>query len=167
MACRVPAWNFKTSLDWMLTWSCSATGMRRLMVFIGNHLFNQVLEFSYTWSGKTVKPLRQIRSWLKDDGCTQHGLDSDICMNYRDKIKAMELEAEKMQQITLESFCQAITRADISDQQSSDAAAQNLKIYLTAENIQITNELINELEFINKASFENSDSRAFSKILIQ
>ncbi|NNE37239.1 MAG: TIGR02444 family protein, partial [Gammaproteobacteria bacterium] len=134
---------------------------------IDDHLFNQILEFSHTWSDNTVKPLREIRSWLKDTGCMQYSFDSDTCMSYRDKIKAVELEAEKMQQITLESYCQASTRADKSDQQSCEAAAQNLKIYLAAENIESTDELINELEFINMASFKNSDSGPLRKVLKQ
>ncbi|MGY8815800.1 MAG: TIGR02444 family protein, partial [Gammaproteobacteria bacterium] len=92
----------KFALDVNLILFCSWYG-----ISIGNldkELFCRCHEYCYTWSNRTVKPLRNIRTWLKDQGCKEISSNINDCMRYRDKIKSIELEAEKMQQLTLESI---------------------------------------------------------------
>ena len=133
---------------------------------IDTRLLQQSLEASRVWSAKTVKPIRDVRLWLKDIGCSQYSFDTDTCKGYRDRIKAVELEAEKIQQLTLESLCREKADNSLSDQSRIVAIAKNLKAYLSAETIQPTKPVIRGLESIIQASLQDFDSAIFSKNLL-
>ena len=124
-------------------------------------------EFCLTWSNKTVKPLRNIRTWLKDQGCTEISDDINACMGFRDKIKAIELEAEKFQQLTLESMSKIIISKNMSPQEKTVSVANNLRMYLKQENIEITAIVINEFLYIIQASIQDVDTLTFKRILTE
>ncbi|MGK0297624.1 MAG: hypothetical protein ACI9XC_001234 [Gammaproteobacteria bacterium] len=132
---------------------------------LSKELFCHCHEYCRTWSTKTVKPLRNIRTWLKDHGCTENNHDKNACMSYRDKIKAIELESEKIQQLTLESMSKIKNTKNMSPQEKSGTAANNLRMYLQQENIDITDVIINELHCIVQAGLQDVDTLAFKRIL--
>jgi uncharacterized protein (TIGR02444 family) len=127
--------------------------------------FQECHDFSRTWSGKTVKPLRDIRIWLKETGCSGPGLDTDTCMSFRDRIKAVELEAEKLQQLTLESLCQKGEKHSSTDGEMTETVARNLKIYLETEKTGLSDPLIRELETVVQAGIPNMDKPLFRRTL--
>ena len=64
----------------------------------------QVLSFAEPWANHVVRPLRAARSWMKATGCSQAAISHDECAQLRERIKGIELEAEHLQQDTLEGL---------------------------------------------------------------
>jgi len=82
------------------------------------------------WRGKVVKQLRSVRQWLKPR------IDNDKSAAFRDKIKALELEAERFE---LEDICQSfnsMTSSPTTDHRS--AAARHYLEDLGADPIRIS-----------------------------
>jgi hypothetical protein len=52
-----------------------------------------------------IKPLRGVRTWLKQEGCPGRWVETAACLEFRDRIKGAELQGEKLQQTVLESLC--------------------------------------------------------------
>lgn len=66
--------------------------------------FEQAFAFSREWASGVVQPLRSARRWMKKAGCASGSVDPDDCMALRERIKAVELQAEKLQQLALTSL---------------------------------------------------------------
>ncbi len=66
--------------------------------------FAQALAFSRQWANGVVQPLRAARRWMKQAGCASQPMDPMACMALRERIKAVELQAEKLQQLALASL---------------------------------------------------------------
>jgi uncharacterized protein (TIGR02444 family) len=124
---------------------------------IDEKLFSHCLNYSHHWTEKTVKPIRNVRIWLKTSAYSEYSDDTDICMNYREKIKKVELEAEKIQQFTLESFCKGKEILMLSHEEKIGAASTNLKRYTDAKNLESSNSLNKELDFIIQASCQSGE----------
>lgn len=91
------------------------------------------LRFSASWAESVVRPLRKARTYLKAQvlemsaGTTGQ---SEAMQGLRERIKALELHAEKLQQERLESLCQNSTQT-LDQQTQREVAAANLQAILT------------------------------------
>jgi len=114
-------------------------------------LFLHVFEFSENWAKQVVRPLRNVRTWMKLEGCEDTRIATDTCMNFREKVKAVEINAEKMQQEVLETLTEVLATNDLSVAQQLEAIAKNIIQYLDTVNI-VPDELVQtELLTIIKA----------------
>lgn len=77
---------------------------------------------SRPWHDHVVAPLRAARRWLKQ----QTAVPEDLGETFREEVKALELQAEMLEQLVL---YQEIEIA--SGQSDAAAVAANLKLYLT------------------------------------
>ena len=91
--------------------------------------FNTALSFAEPWANEVVRPLRAARTWMKVTGCNSSGVAEDDCMALRDRIKAVEFEAEHLQQATLEELTPRATEPPAAGERLT-AAASNLRQYL-------------------------------------
>ena len=132
---------------------------------ISKDLLNQCLTFSHNWSDNAVKPLRHMRTWMKTTGCNSNSINTEDCMSYRDNIKTIELEAEKLQQMTLESYCPKNAEKDLSINKKTEAAGNNLRHYLITDDIEINDPVIQNLEIIFRASINDFDMQEFRAAL--
>jgi uncharacterized protein (TIGR02444 family) len=73
-----------------------------------------------SWRESVVQPLRQIRRQLKDLTLDQTGV-------FRNRVKALELEAERLEQETLEALASALPSYEPRD--SYTAAVANVRWY--------------------------------------
>ncbi|MEQ8354749.1 MAG: TIGR02444 family protein [Kiloniellaceae bacterium] len=77
---------------------------------------------SRPWQDEVVAPLRAARRWLK----RQTGLPEDLGAAFREEVKALELQAEMLEQLVL--FQELEIAAGSAD---PAAVAANLRLYLT------------------------------------
>lgn len=77
------------------------------------------------WQKNVVRPLREIRRWLKD----QQTAPADLASPFRDAIKAHELEAERIEQQMLASLLPDLTG---KREGAAALAAANLAAYCAA-----------------------------------
>lgn len=97
--------------------------------------FQQVFVFSENWANKVVRPLRQVRTWMKLDGCHAPHMPTDSCMEFREKVKGVEFTAEKMQQDVLESIVVSIPEQDLTLIEQLDSIVSNIHQYFIAASI--------------------------------
>ena len=98
--------------------------------------FEQVLAFSDNWSGNVVKPLRQSRRWIKQYR-TASEMDPEVLEKFREKVKQLELNAEKLQQEQLQQL--VVTAAPSQGQvqnNCADTAMKNLDAYLSRSGVE-------------------------------
>ena len=93
-------------------------------------VYENACAFSHDWGQQTVKPLRGVRNRLKQGGCHGQFINIEACMEFREKVKAVELQAEKLQQLTLENLCRKIPAFESSDAGRLEAVVKNLGRYL-------------------------------------
>ena len=101
-------------------------------------LFEQSLREASDWRQNVVEPLRNVRSWLKQE--IQNGrfsADSSV-MGFRDAVKATELESERLQQIDLEHLADPSPHGEFEPLNSS---ARNLKRYCDRCGVGMTNDI--------------------------
>ena len=92
-------------------------------------LFARANDFSVTWAGHVVAPLRSARTWMKHTGCGMDPVPTESCMALRDDIKSVEFAAEKIQQEVLQSLLSIEGARDaVPDQVLQDVMA-NLHRY--------------------------------------
>ena len=92
-------------------------------------------EFSVTWSANVVRPLREVRSWMKTSGRQNEYIPSADCMEVRADVKATELAAERLQQNGLESMSEPAADRPLSADEQLEATVSNLARYLSLMNL--------------------------------
>jgi len=105
----------------LLLFACwtGATGRGRL----SDDLWRQLISGTDEWRGRVVEPLRAVRRYLKGT------VDAAA---FREKLKTLELEAERAEQATIMSLAQPPESAAISaDAVMADVVA-NLRAYIVA-----------------------------------
>jgi uncharacterized protein (TIGR02444 family) len=98
-------------------------------------LFLLVFEFSENWAKQVVRPLRNVRTWMKLEGCEDTRIATDTCMDFREKVKGVEINAEKLQQEVLETLTEVLKKRDLSIAQQLEAIAKNIIQYFDTVNI--------------------------------
>lgn len=97
--------------------------------------YESVMAFAHHWVKNVVRPLRGARTWMKLNGCPdQHQVD-DQFTNLRERIKAVELEAEHLQQDLMQSLLDKIPATGLDGDRQINAAVYNLRHYCTAQDI--------------------------------
>ncbi len=135
---------------------CCWTGITR-GVFT-DQSFNKANDFSHSWCEHAVSPLRQVRAWMKHSGCESDSVDSDWCMSLREKVKSVELQAEKLQQYALESIIAAQPDVTLSLNEQQNAMVINLKRYLDSADIRINDRIIHQLTEVIRMSFPQCET---------
>jgi len=122
-------------------------------------LLHEVLQFSTQWSGAVVTPLRRARTWMKAELAQTHSLVArqPEAEDLRERIKAVELRAEKLQQQALESLAQEYLAAHArSGPQAAgqpgtgEAIAHNLQSLSEASAVTLTPALAALLQILQK-----------------
>ena len=99
-------------------------------------LLEELVKFSLTWNQGIVRPLREVRRWMKNQTQLVSENQAPQFQSLRERIKSEELSAEKIQQEMLEVISlQAIpARIDTGSTAIEANLVQLLKIYeLTTE----------------------------------
>ena len=89
--------------------------------------FDQLLNFSADWSANVVTPVRQARRWLKQRSGSL-GIAQTAIEKYREKVKRLELEAERLQQKRLQALAGSVKQP--GQLPGQPAAYKNLNQYL-------------------------------------
>ena len=114
--------------------------------------FGMVLDFSRTWADQVVRPLRKVRTWMKTKGCPDPVIQVESCINLRERIKNVELEAEHLQENTMQFIVDSISGVTLAVTEQANAAVLNLRRYCEAEGIDPDHETQACLEIILRAA---------------
>ena len=106
---------------------------------------DEVISFSMLWAENVVKPLRQTRRWIKRHK-KDTGIPADKLEKLREKIKQMELEAERRQQNQMQQLVQFVKEDCRAG--SSIAAQTNLDYYLQSQRLEKTENVARHLGII-------------------
>lgn len=71
---------------------------------IPDQTLQQAFEFSKLWRAEVVQPLRNVRQWMKQYHSKNEVSDAQDFLQLRERIKAVELNAENHQQNTLQKL---------------------------------------------------------------
>ncbi len=110
--------------------------------------FQRAFEFSRVWAEHVVCPTRAVRHWMKHTGCGYQPLDSGECMALREQVKAVELGAEKLQQLALESMT-LLAAQEVTSPAAPVVA--NLQRYFRTLGIPLTGPVMEEILVIVRA----------------
>ncbi len=133
----------------LVLYCCWAGG---LAAALDDVAFEQAFAFSRAWSSQVVQPLRAARRWMKMTGCALNPVESSACMALRERVKADELEAEKLQQSALASL-----PLSTAPSEGLTAVAANLIRYFTAIDAEISAETIERVLIIVGSAFPQQD----------
>lgn len=99
---------------------------------------HEIMDSSETWRIQVVVPLRSVRRILRQPadaaGKGSKAFDHDAAAQLRERVKAVELEAERLQQEALFALKPASGWGEARD--AAAAAAQNLDVYAKAMRAQ-------------------------------
>ncbi len=96
--------------------------------------FARAMAFAGPWSEHVVRPLRHARTWMKHDSDAPEKLPPDVYAELRESIKAIELEAERLEQLALETMTDPPRRAAAVGVAASTASV-NLQRYIEATDL--------------------------------
>lgn len=108
----------------MILYCCWAGGRAAPLDEAG---LTRALAVSRDWGGQVVQPLRSVRRWMKAAGCAGGQVDREACLKLRERVKALELAAEQLQQQAL-----AALPLPPGGERGPPAIAANLRRYLEA-----------------------------------
>ncbi|MEJ8569771.1 TIGR02444 family protein [Elongatibacter sediminis] len=123
----------------------------------------QALDKPGVWSREVVHPLRAARRWMKREGCGSQGMEPDACGALRERIKKLELEAERLQQHMLEALAPPPSGAP-----GPVAAGNNLRRYFEVAGLKCDEPAIAALKRIARAALPRAraeDLRAFARTI--
>ncbi|MFT5133339.1 MAG: hypothetical protein ACI9SC_001810 [Gammaproteobacteria bacterium] len=113
--------------------------------------FQEVFDFSENWALSVVRPLRHVRTWMKLEGCPDPRIPGESCLELRNKVKGLELTAEKIQQDVLESLTLSIPESTLTLPNQLEAMVNNIFQYFSSVNIVSDNFVMERLTTIIKA----------------
>lgn len=119
---------------------------------------DRVLEFSRAWAERVVQPLRSVRTWMKIEGCPDPRVPVESCVDLRERIKKVELEAERLQENVMQSMVDTLPEVTLSVTEQARAAALNLRRYCEAEGIDLDHETQTCLDIILQAAIPHGGS---------
>jgi len=104
------------------------------------------------WEFSVIKPLREIRRVCRHEAL---GIPEFLLQLFQPEVENTELEAEHVEQLVLAEFARGLSPADGSDTPADDAA-QSLKNYVDALDIQQDAQLTECLSIILQAAFDGA-----------
>jgi uncharacterized protein (TIGR02444 family) len=120
----------------------------------------QALAFADPWSEHVVRPLRHARTWMKHDSDARGRLPSEDYTGLRESIKTIELEAERLQQLTLEAMMPDSVRKPAGTDEAVNCVSNNLLLYASEAGITLDAELRSQLATIISASTGGEPAQA-------
>jgi len=144
----------------MLLYCCWAG---RVFGKLDDESFQRASRFSRSWASNVVSPMRSVRTWMKLDSIERKSVPPSMHAELRNKVKSIELEAEKLQQRVLESSLPKIPDGQVRNQ--PDCAAANLRRYCQSEAIPVETPSAELLAIILTASMP-SITRASAMTLL-
>jgi uncharacterized protein (TIGR02444 family) len=101
----------------------------------------QALELTGPWAEHVVRPLRHARTWMKHGSDARGQLPPDVYAELRESIKTIELQAERLEQLTLEAItAHSILRA-VSKDEAARCTSANLLLYANEAGITLDAEM--------------------------
>ena len=97
------------------------------------------------WQKETVLPLREVRNKLKQYSCMDYSVWFD---EVRNKVKAAELEAERLEQLILYNQQRLKGRQQITSLEKRNRARENVTVYLKYGSKKINSETENILDWL-------------------
>ncbi len=127
-----------------------------------HELLNEMLAFTRPWAREVVRPLRHARSWMKQALASEQfsALPQQACAPLRERIKAVELQSEQLQQQIMQTLCehwlaqQATTEGQTFKTQEQVIAA-NLRAVVEASAVPFTPALQGLLDTLLQAAHSN------------
>ncbi len=125
-------------------------------------LLDALLAFTQPWAREVVRPLRHARSWMKQALASEqfNVLPQQPCTQLRERIKAVELQSEQLQQQIMEALCehwlaQQPTQAVHSFEMQQESIAANLRAVAEASAVPFTPALQGLLDTLLQAAHSN------------
>jgi uncharacterized protein (TIGR02444 family) len=102
------------------------------------------------WQSRVVRPLREVRRALKG----QETVDRQAGESLRQRVKELELEAERLEQAMLRESVERASQQPLEDQGAgARRAARNISDYLAAAKVEPATQDIADLAAILRGSF--------------
>ena len=120
--------------------------------------FAAVVSFSQPWAEQVVRPLRSARRWMKSAGCRRDEVSTPACLSLRDRIKAVELEAEHLQQQTLAALAEAAPGDALPPAEQMSHTASNLRRYLDHHGVSLDRAALMELAHIVTSAVDGAET---------
>lgn len=127
--------------------------------------FQHVFEFSENWAEQVVRPLRNVRTWMKLDGCIDPRMPTETCMEFREKVKGVEFNAEKIQQDVLESLTLSNIEKELSFPEQLTSIIKNIRQYFDTVHIVIDDFVVERLSTIIQAGVIEFSANDISTML--
>lgn len=122
-------------------------------------LLDALLAFTQPWAREVVRRLRHARSWMKQALASEqfNELPLQPCTQLRERIKAVELQSEQLQQQIMEALCehwraQQPTQAGHSFTTQGESIAANLRAVAEASAVPFTPALQTLLDTLQQAA---------------
>jgi uncharacterized protein (TIGR02444 family) len=122
-------------------------------------LLTRAHKLSSTWKANVVQPLRSARSWMKNSAGQVEPIATERCLQLRKKIKALELEAEKLQLEALESLIAEEEAPEFKANIVAERAMANLIHYAEADNLDVREEVRELFAMVVAAAFPEGHAR--------
>ena len=101
----------------------------------------RALELAGPWAEHVVRPLRHARTWMKHDSDARGQLPPDVYAELRESIKTIELEAERLEQLTLEAITTHSILRSVSKDEAASCTSTNLLLYTSEAGITLDAEM--------------------------
>ncbi len=145
------------SLDVNLVLFCCWYGSTRGL--LNEDLFENVIAFSESWATHVIRPLRNVRTWMKHPDSVEVRQHSTAHLNLRNAIKKSELSAERIQQETLEEIV-LIKSINMEPQEQTTNSIKNLRLYLEYYNIKLDPPSLEKLAHIITSFISSTDNKS-------
>ena len=150
------------SLDVNLVLFCCWYGSTRGL--LNKDIFERVIVFSESWATHVVRPLRNIRTWMKHPDSVEVWQLNKSHLNLRNAIKKSELSAERIQQDTLEEIV-SIKPINLKPQEQKINSIKNLRLYLEHYNIKLDDPSLEKLAHVVTSFVSGIDNKSTFKII--
>lgn len=124
--------------------------------------FQSALDFSLQWGEQVVRPLRSVRRWMKQEVGSHSLVVAKSSLELRERIKELELAAEKLQQHGLEAL-----PLEVDDAGGLHAVAANLRQYFASLGVEISPGVEARLGMIVRAGFPGKGKPAFQAFSLE
>ena len=125
-----------------------------------NDVLKKVFDFSQSWATHVVVPLREVRTWMKQEACEDSRIDKASCQQYREKVKKLELAGEKIQQEVLQSLVVDSSESQQAESEQVQAMLANCRAYFSTLQLEMTGEVKEQLVVIMAAGLGNVSAEA-------